>query len=98
MIRTYLYGFGLLAMLLAFAWVYSLGREHEAGAHAREALELRDMLDDARRDADRRELARLAAEAERDALAKELEDAALADPGADGVALGVDSVRRIDRR
>jgi hypothetical protein len=46
----------------------------------------------------RAEGARLALEAERDALARELEELADADPDADRPALGLDSVRRLELR
>ena len=44
------------------------------------------------------EAARLAAVARADALSREMEDAAHADPDADRPALGLDSVRRLARR
>jgi hypothetical protein len=46
----------------------------------------------------RAEAERLALQAERDTLARTLEEAAYADPDADRPALGADSVRRINRR
>lgn len=46
----------------------------------------------------RMEALRLAAEAERDAIADELEDAARLDAAGGNVALGIDSVRRLNRR
>ncbi len=48
--------------------------------------------------ASRKEAARLAVEAERDALARELEDAANADPVAAPACLGPERVRRLNLR
>jgi F0F1-type ATP synthase membrane subunit b/b' len=102
MIGGYLRAAGLaavVALLTVTHWqAYSAGADRVERRVEREAADLRRARDAAERLAARREAARLAAEAEADRLAQELEDAARSDPGAGGVALGADSVHRIDRR
>jgi signal transduction histidine kinase len=85
--------------LIAGAW----GHGRHTGVAACEAAHARAM--DAARDAamraaelaSRKEAERLAAEAERDAMARDLEDQANADP-ATGDCLSVDRVRRLNLR
>ncbi len=90
----------LLAVALIAVGVqgYRMGSSAEA---TRTALRLAEAQRAAVQAADtlaRAESARLALQAERDHLARTLEDAAHADPDASVVALGVDSVRRLARR
>lgn len=95
----------LLALCVSLAaWTGYVGtrayRAGEAACEARHEAELnraREAAAKAAEIASRRESDRLAAEAERDALAMELEDAARADPGAGACGLGADSLRRLNR-
>ncbi len=105
--------FGLLRNPLAIGWAvaavmaltggaYTLGRiQGAAAANARYVAaqaRLQAQVIRAAELASRREAARLAAEAARRKLEQELEDAARQDPNAGRIALGADSVRRLNRR
>lgn len=77
---------------------YRLGVDRTEARVAAEAEALRQRLARVAEEASRREAARLALEAERDALARDLEDLARADPDAARPALSADSVRRLARQ
>lgn len=91
----------ILALLAALAGAGAYGyRAGGAACEARHLVELnraRDAAAKAAEIASRREAERLTAEAERDALARELEDDARNDPGAGACGLGADSLRRLQR-
>lgn len=92
--------YAILAALLIATGVqgYRMGVSAEA---TRAALKLAEAQREAIQAAERAtdaEAARLAMQAERDLLAQSLEDAAHADPDASVLALGADSVRRLNRR
>ncbi len=76
---------------------YRAGKGACEARHEAELNRAREAAAKAAEIASRRESDRLAAEAERDALAMELEDAARADPGAGACGLGADSLRRLNR-
>lgn len=80
------------------ALAYSRGFAAAEAIHASDIAKERDRVAAAAEQASRKEAERLAVEAERDALARELEDAALQDPDAGRMCLGVDSVRRLQKR
>ncbi|QUS34932.1 hypothetical protein [Falsirhodobacter algicola] len=86
--------------LILAALVFGLGCGGQGWRMGHAAAERQALvrLAAARTAADRAEAARLALAAERDRLARFLEDAAHADPDADTLALRADSVRRIARR
>lgn len=79
-------------------WSYQQGYKDAlvAGDHARAAAELR--LAQAAQTVRLAEASRLAAEAARAVAAQQLEDMANADPHGGNIALGADSVRRLNRR
>ncbi|PZQ99938.1 MAG: hypothetical protein DI533_04730 [Cereibacter sphaeroides] len=86
------------ALVAAFAFGWRQGAQNE---EARQAALLEAARGKAFENAERLsrvEADRLAAQKERDALSRELEEAAYADPDADRPALSADSVQRINRR
>lgn len=89
----------LLASIGLAGWQgYRMG---EAAAEGRHAVALLEAQQDALRAADlasRKEAERLLLQAERDRLARDLEDLANADSDADRRAIGADSVSRLNRR
>lgn len=89
---------GLGAVAALFLGAYALGRHHEAQEVAADMAALRERQIEAAELASRKEAERLAAAAERDRLARELEDAARSDPGAERMSLPIDSVRRLNAR
>jgi len=86
----------VLAVVFGAGWHYGAASEEAQQAAERARIERR--LATVADDASEAEAARLAAERDRDILAEELENAARADPDANRPALGIDSVRRLDRR
>jgi len=95
-------GWALAGLMALTGGVYTLGRiQGAAAANARQAAvaaRLQAQMIRSAEIASRREAARLVAVAKADQLAKELEDAARTDPNAGRIALGADSVRRLNRR
>jgi hypothetical protein len=88
-----------LALSAVTGWQgYRLGTERAEARHLAEQAETRRRLAAATAEANRREAARLAAEAARDAMVQDLEEAARADRDADRPALSADSVRRLSAR
>ena len=100
--RPALLGWMLVGVMALTGGTYTLGRMQGLAAadarHVAEQARLQAQLVRAAEIASRREAARLAAVAKADQLSRELEDAARTDPLADRVSLGVDSVRRLNRR
>lgn len=89
---------GALALSALTGWQgYRWGVDRTEARHAAAQEAMRDRLMRLAEDTSRIEAERLALEVERDALARDLEDAARADPDADRPALGPDSVRRLNR-
>lgn len=76
---------------------YRAGKGACEASHAAALDRAREAAAKAAEIASRREADRLAAEAERDAMAMELEDAARMDPGAGACGIGLDGVRRLNR-
>jgi biopolymer transport protein ExbB/TolQ len=97
-IRYTLIGSAALLLLVALGTVYLLGRAHEARAHAAERIALQEAYLDARERADDAERRRLLAQAERNRLAQELENAARDDTDAGRAALPSRSVQRLNAR
>jgi hypothetical protein len=95
-------GWVLAALMTLVGGAYVLGRQQGvAAASARFAVKqvrLQAQMIRAAEIASRNEVARLVAVAKAGQLSKELEDAARTDPNAGRIALGADSVRRLNRR
>jgi type IV secretory pathway protease TraF len=94
-------GVALVAVLgfwRATSHAWSRGYAAAEAAQAAEVARLKGRVMAMAETASRAEGERLALEAERDALARELEELADADPAADRPALGLDSVRRLKLR
>ena len=102
MIRRNLAIAGVVA--LAVVWGLSLWRANDWAVtrtetrYERQFQELRDRRDALLDEVTDKETARLALEQERAVLARQLESEAHADPNAARVAIGADSVRRLNRR
>lgn len=97
MIRAYIFAATLAAIVLAGWQGWQLGRDYERGEQAKAlvAAQAAEVVADNARKAE--EKARLDAEAERDNLAQQLEDAAYAQPVDDLCGIGVGRVRRLNR-
>jgi len=94
---------GLILALVAAAWWidrrgYAMGFSAAETAHRAATLKAQAEVAKAAEAASRREAARLAAQAQADTLARELENAAMHDPGAGLCGIGLDGVRRLARR
>jgi len=100
--RRAMAGWALAALLAVTGGAYTLGRiQGAAAANARQAAaraRLQTRMIRTAEIASRREAARLAAEQQVQQLSRELENAARTDPRADRIAIGADSVRRLNRR
>jgi len=92
----------LTGVMALVGGAYTLGRHQGAAAvNAKQAVEqarLQTQMIRAAEIASRKEAARLTALQEVEQLSKELEDAAHADINAGRIALGADSVHRLNRR
>ena len=100
--RPAMLGWALAGVMALVGGSYTLGRVQGAAAsdarfRAAQAR-LQTQMIHAAEIASRKEVARLAAVAAADKLARELEDAAHTDRNAGRIALGADSVRRLNRR
>jgi hypothetical protein len=100
--RPAMLGWALAGLMALTGGAYTLGHHQGvAAASARQAVEqahLQLQMIRAAEIASRKEAARLAALQKADELSKELEDAAHTDRNAGRIALGADSVRRLNRR
>jgi hypothetical protein len=96
--KPYLYAIGAVIALLVVGQAYRMGYSAAMGEVAQKALKAQKAAFAAAEIASRKEAQRLALEAQRDDLARQLEDAANADADADRVCLGADSVQRLRAR
>ncbi len=100
--RPAMVGWALAGVMALVGGSYTLGRyQGTTAANVRLAAEQARLQVQMMRMADiasRKEAARLAAVAAADKLSRELEDAAHTDRNAGRIALGADSVRRLNRR
>lgn len=95
MLRPMLLAAAFAAVLFAFWRGYGLGYDAALASVERDISTARRAAFDAADLASRKEAARLATETQRADLARQLETAADADPDADRLCLGADSVRRL---
>lgn len=95
----YLIGLGLVLSVVAGAYV--TGRSHGFSAaetrHTAARLEMQERLHQAAQQLSMKERERLAALRQLDAIQRENQNDARQDPNADRPALGLDSVRRLNR-
>lgn len=97
MLRPWLILAALAGLSLSAGLGYRAGQDACQTAHALDLAKAREATFAAAETASRIEGDRLTAEAERDELARRLEDEARNDPGARGCGLSADSLRRLNR-
>lgn len=77
---------------------YHTGYAFSEAKHNEELLKAQAATAKVAEELSRREAERLLAQSEADKLARELEDAAMRDPNANLIGLGIDGVRRLNHR
>jgi hypothetical protein len=98
LLRPWLLAALCAALVAPFGFGWRMGAQNAEARHSAALAAAQARAFAAAEVASRKEAERLALEMERDALARDLEAAAYADPDRDRPALGADSVRRLNAR